>query len=160
MAKRTWGQGSDSEQVWAYDWRSVERFHLLLSWSKGDSHMELGWTPPTAWNQAQQSLAQISWSQVDQQTIEQGIYCYILLRSGWFVTQLYCGNTWLTHCRFPVSYHLSLYIFSPFSSVFYQRIFFQKILLAYSWFTMLYQFQVTVKWINYTYTYSYQNISV
>lgn len=39
---------------------------VIDTWSLAGLHPQLG-------NQAQQSVAQVSWSQVDQQTIEQGI---------------------------------------------------------------------------------------
>ena len=108
--------------------------------------MEHSWTPPTAWNQAQQSLAQISCSQVDQQTIEQEIYCYILLYIAevWKICfaallQQYLTDALLFSCFLPpfsaclLSFLLCLLSIKVFL--------FQKFLLEYSWFTMLFGVQ-------------------
>ena len=99
--------------------------------------MEHSWTPPTAWNQAQQGLAQISWSQVDQQTTEQEIYCYILLYIAevWMIcyaalTQQYLTVALLSSCFLPP---LSVCLLSFLLCLLSIKVFlFQKFLLEYS----------------------------
>lgn len=137
MAKIIWEVTVSKFEPMTEEVLRVSIYSSVCSWSKDDRHMEHSWTPPTAWNQAQQSLAQISWSQVDQQTIEQEIYCYILLYIAevWKICfaallQQYLTDALLFTCFLPP---LSVCLLSFLLYLLSIKVFiFQKFLLEYS----------------------------